>query len=86
MQPHHLTNFEIEQCCQNELKCNGVYSKNNLSKIKHGAYIINFDEYESIEIHWTPLYINAKNVTYLDSFGVEHMPKKIRTFIGNKIS
>ena len=51
MQPHHLTNFEIEQCYQNELKCNGVYSKNNLSKIKHEAYIINFDEYESIEIH-----------------------------------
>ena len=29
-------------------KFNGVYSRNNLSKIKDGAYIINLDDYESI--------------------------------------
>ena len=28
--------------------------------------------------------MNAKNVTYFDSFGVEHIPKEIRKFIGNK--
>ena len=27
---------------------------------------------------------NAKKVTYFDSFGVEHIPKEIRKFIGNK--
>ena len=27
--------------------------------------------------------MNAKNVTYFDSFGVEHIPKEIRKFIGN---
>ena len=27
---------------------------------------------------------NGENVTYLDSFGVEHIPKEIRKFIGNK--
>ena len=26
----------------------------------------------------------AENVTYLDSFGVKHIPKEIRKFIGNK--
>ena len=30
------------------------------------------------------MYVNAKNVAYFDSFGVEHIPKKIRKFIGNK--
>ena len=30
------------------------------------------------------MYVNAKNVTYFDSFGVEHIPKEIRKFIGNK--
>ena len=30
------------------------------------------------------MYVNAKNVTYFDSFGVEHIPKVIRKFIGNK--
>ena len=28
--------------------------------------------------------MNAKNVTYFDSFGVEHVPKQIRKFIRNK--
>ena len=28
--------------------------------------------------------MNAKNVTYFDSFGVEHTPKEIRKIIGNK--
>ena len=28
--------------------------------------------------------MNAENVTYFDSFGVEHIPKEIKEFIGNK--
>ena len=28
--------------------------------------------------------MNAENVTYFDNFGVEHIPKEIRKFIGNK--
>ena len=28
--------------------------------------------------------MNAENVRYFDSFGVEHIPKKIRKFMGNK--
>ena len=28
--------------------------------------------------------MNAQNVTYFDSFGVEHIPKEIRKFIENK--
>ena len=52
---------------------NGVYSKNNLPKIKNGAYVINLNEYKSIETHWINLYVNAENVTYFDNFGVEHI-------------
>ena len=62
---------------QNKPKFNGVYSRNNLSRIKDEAYMINFQEYESIRT-------NAENITYFDRFGVEHIPKKIRKFIGNK--
>ena len=62
--PHYpLTNLEIQKYYQNEPKFNGVYSRNNLSKIKDGAYIINLDEYESIGTHWVALYVNAENVT-----------------------
>ena len=28
--------------------------------------------------------MNPENITYLDSFGVEYIPKVIRKFIGNK--
>ena len=47
-------------------------------------YIINLDESESIGTHWIALYVNAENVTYFDSFGVEHFPKETGKFIGNK--
>ena len=30
------------------------------------------------------MHVNTNNVTYFDSFGVEHIPKKITKFIGNK--
>ena len=83
MPPHPLTNFEIQKCYQNEPKFNRVYSRNNLSKIKDGAYI-NIDEYDSIGTHWIALYVNAKYATYFDSFRVEHIPKGIRQFIRNK--
>ena len=29
--------------------------------------------------------MNANNMVYFDSFGVEHIPKEIKKFIGNKI-
>ena len=63
---------------------NGVHSRNNLSKIKVWAYITNLEEYESIGTHWIDLYVNAKNVTYFNSFRVEHIPKEIRKLIRNK--
>ena len=75
MSPHPLTNFEIQKFYQNESKFNSVYSRNNLPKIKDGLYIINLDEYESVGTHWIALYINAKNVTYFNSVGVEHILK-----------
>ena len=47
MPPHPLTNFGIQKYYQNdplssnsEPKFNGVYSRNNLPKIKDGAYVI----------------------------------------------
>ena len=76
-----LTNFEIQKYYQNEPKCNGVYSRNNLSKTKNGVYIKNF---RSIETHWIALYVNDKNETSFDSFGVTHIPKEMRKFIGNR--
>ena len=84
MPTHHLTNFEIQEYYENEPKFNGVYSRNNLSNIKYGAYIINLDEYESIGTQWIVYYVNDNNATYFDSFGVDHIPKEIKKFIENR--
>ena len=84
MPPHPLTNFEIQKYYQNEPRFNGVYSRDNLPKIKDGAYVINFDEYSDIETQWVALYVHNNDVTYFNTFGVEHIPKEIRTFIDKK--
>ena len=73
MAPHLLTNFEIQKYYKTEPTFNGVYSRDNLPKIKDGAYIINLDEYSDIGTHWVALYVQDNNVTYFDSFGVEHI-------------
>ena len=77
MPPHPFTNFEIQRYYQNEPKFNGVYSRNNLPKIKDGAYVTNHDEVKSIGTHWIALYVSGNNIMYFDSFGVGHIPKEI---------
>ena len=74
----------MQKYYHNQPKFNGVYSRDTLPKIKDGVYIINLDKYSDIGTHWVALYVQNKNVTYFYSFAVEHIPKKIRTFIGNK--
>ena len=72
MPSHPLTNFEIQKYFS-EPRFNGVYWKDNLLKITDGAYIINLDEYSDYGTHWVSLYVNNNDVTYFDSFGVEHL-------------
>ena len=87
MPPHPLTNFEIQQNYQNEAKFNGVYSRNNLLKIKDGAYVINLDDFKSIGTHQIPLYVNGNNrrasyhAIYFDSLEVEQIQKEIKKSI-----
>ena len=64
-----LPNFKIQKYYQNKPKFNGVYSRNNLLKIKDGVYVINCDEYNSIGSHWIALYVYGNNIMYFDSFG-----------------
>ena len=84
MPPHALRNFEIQKYYLNEPKFNGVCSRNNLPKIKDWAYATNLDEFKLTENHWIALYVIGNKVIYFESFGSEHIPKKIKKFIGNK--
>ena len=83
--PHPLRNFEIQKYYQNEPRFNGVYSRNNFpQKIKDGAYVINLDEYADVDTHWIDLFCRKSEIVYFDSFGVKHVPEKIKEFIENK--
>ena len=55
-----------------------------LKKIKDGVYVINLDEYADVGTHWIALYVSNNEIIYFDSFGVEHIPKEIKKFIGHK--
>ena len=46
MPPLLLINFEIQRYYQNEPQFNCVYSKNDLSKLKDGVYVINLEKYK----------------------------------------
>ena len=85
MPPHPLTNFEIQKYYQNEPRFNCVYFRDNLTErssgerssaeIKDEAFVINLYEYSDIGTHWVCLYVQNNDVTYFDSFRVEHIPK-----------
>ena len=78
---------KVSKYYENNCRFNGVYYRDNLpDKIKAGAKdVINLDEHSDIETHWIALYALNSNVTYFDSFVVEHIPKEIKIFIDKSI-
>ena len=81
-----LTKFEVKEYYENEPRFNGVYYRDNLPKtIKNGAYVINLDEYAFVGTHWIALFVKNNDLIYFDSFGVEHVPKEVKRFIGLNI-
>ena len=70
---------------ENESRFNGVYCRDNFAKkIKFGVSVINLDEHSDIGTHWVALYAKNNDITYFDSFWVEHIPKEIKAFIKNR--
>ena len=69
----------------NEPTFNGVFSRNNLPKIKKDeAYVINLDEYANGGTYCIALFCSRNEIVYFNSFGVEHVPEEIKKFFGNK--
>ena len=54
---------------------------NSIEKIKDGAYKINLNEYANVGTHWIALFCKKNKIVYLDSFGIEYIPKEIKDFI-----
>ena len=57
---HPLNNIEITNYFNDEPRFNGVFSRNNLARIKDGAYVINLDDKNSKGTHWFSLFIHKK--------------------------
>ena len=51
----------MQKYYKNEPRFNGVYSRDNLPRIKDGAYVINLDEYSDTGTHWIALHVNNNN-------------------------
>ena len=66
-----------------EPRFNGVYSINNLSRIKDEAYVIKFDD-KKIKGHWVSLVIDRYTAAYFDSFGIEYIPQGVLNKINDK--
>ena len=53
-------------------------------KIKDGTYVINLDEYTDVGTHWIALFCRRSEFVYFDSFGVEHVMKKLKELMENE--
>ena len=86
---HPLANFEVQEYFKDEKRFNGVYSRNNLPKLKKGSYVINLDHSKNAGTNWVVIFVKKDEVIYFDSFGIEYIPKEImekikHSSLGNK--
>ena len=81
---HPLNNIEITNYFKYEPRFNEVFSRNNLHRIKDGAYLINLDDKNSKGTHWVSLFIDRSTAVHFDSFGIEFVPQEVLNKIKNK--
>ena len=72
-----MNNVEITNYFKYEVRINGVFSRNNLPRIKDWAYVINLDDRNSKGTHWVSLFIDKNIAIYFDSFGIEYIPQEV---------
>ena len=65
---------KVSKYSDHDCRFNGVFSKDKVSRIKNGAYVINLDDKQSKSIHCVSLFIERNTAVYFDSFGIEYIP------------
>ena len=78
------SNIDITKYFNYESRFNGVFSRNNLPRIKDGAYVINLDDKKSKETNWISLFIDRNTALHFDSFGIEYIPQEVLSKIKDK--
>ena len=79
-----LSNIEITNYFSYKPTFNGVFSRNNLPRIKAGAYVISFDDKNSKRKHWVLLFFDRNLAVYFDSFGIEYIPQEVLNQVKDK--
>ena len=60
-----------------ELRFNGVFSRDNLPRMKDGVYVINLDNKPSEGTHWVSLCNVRNTAVYFGSFGIKYVPQVV---------
>ena len=79
-----VANIEIIKYFNYESRFNGVFSRNDLSRVRGGAYVINLDDKKSKGTHWVSLFIDRDTAVYVDSFGIKYIPQDVLNKIRDK--
>ena len=74
---HTLNNVEITNYFKYEPRFNGVFSRNNLPRIKDEVYVINLDGKNKKGTYWVSLFIDRNSAVYFDSFGIEFISQEV---------
>ena len=61
-----------------------MFSRNNLPRMKNGAYVINIDDKNSKETHWASFFIDRKTAIFIDFFGIEYIPQEVLDGVRDK--
>ena len=81
--------MEITNYFKYEPRFNDVFSRNNLPRIKDGAYVINLNVKELVKenskgTHWVSLFIDKNSAVYFDSFGIKYIFQEVLNKIKDK--
>ena len=72
-----VKNQKVSKYYENDCRFNDIFSRNNLSGIKDGAYVINADDKNSKGTHWVSIFIDRITVIYFNSSGIKCISKKV---------
>ena len=72
---HNLSNTEITNYIKYKIRFNCVFLRNIIPRIKDGACVVNLNDKNSKGRQWVSSFIDENTAVYLDSFGIEYIPK-----------
>ena len=72
---HNLSNTEITKYIKYKIRFNDVFLRNIISRIKDGVCVVNLNDKNGKGRQWVSSFIDVNTAVYLDSFGIEYIPK-----------